>query len=56
LILIKISLWTGTIDGCRLLQVTYKENMTGNLSTVLDLADHVDAPREVKENLAVRNV
>jgi hypothetical protein len=56
LILSKISLSTGTIDDSELLQVTYKENTAGNLSTLLDLADDVEAGVEVKKNLVVRKV
>ena len=48
MILIKISLSTGTIDDSQLLQVTFKENTTGSLSTLLDLVDDVDAGGEVK--------
>jgi hypothetical protein len=51
LILSKISPSAGTIDGCKLLQMTYKENTAGNLSTLLDLADDVEAGGEVKKIL-----
>jgi hypothetical protein len=47
----KISLSTGTMDDPTLLQVTFKENTAGNLSILLDLADDVEAGREVKKIL-----
>jgi hypothetical protein len=56
LILINISLSTGTIDGSKLLEVKYKENTSENLSTLLDFADDVDAGVEVKKYLVVGQV
>jgi len=51
LILSKLSLSAGTIDDSKLLQVTSKENTARNLSTLLDLADDVEAGGEVKKIL-----
>jgi hypothetical protein len=51
LILSKLSISAGTIEGCKLLQVTYKENTAGNLSILLDLADDIEAGGEVKKIL-----
>ena len=56
MILGKISLSAGTTDDSKLLQVTYKENTAGNLRTLLDLADDVEAGGEVKKNLVFRKV